>query len=412
VAVVGTGIAGLTCAHVLGPHHDVVVFEADARLGGHANTVEVGDPEAGSIGVDTGFLVYNERNYPNLLRLFAELGVATAPSTMSFSVTDRAAGFSYRATNPNTLFAHRKNLARPAMWKMLADIGRFFRIGRRTLASSIGHGPPDHSGVSLGEFLSEHRFGPEFVSWYLLPLGSAIWSADPTTFDQFPAVSLLRFLDQHGLLGVRHRPPWRTVAGGSRAYVAEICPVEGVSRSAASGRPGPAVAVRAGGATHEFDHVVLACHSDQALAVLDDARPTEKDVLGAIRFQANRATLHTDTRLMPPSRRAWAAWNYDRQDAAMATMTYDITALQHLAGRERYLVSLNSEDRINPDRVLEQIDYAHPVLDGPAVVAQARIAEVSGADRVHFCGAWTGYGFHEDGVVSGLRVARDLGVHW
>lgn len=417
IAIVGSGISGLTCAHVLGPHHDVVLYEAAPRLGGHANTVEVDDPTAGTVRVDTGFIVHNDRNYPNLVALFEELGVPTVDTEMSFGVTDRdpdspTHGFTYRATNPNTLFADRRNLLRPAMWRMLRDITRFYREARAFLDDGDDE-------TSLDEFLATRGFGRELVELHLLPMGASVWSADPARFGGFPARTLFRFLDNHGLLSVGDRPQWRTIPGGSRVYVDAIAarfdgevrlssPVASVRRTA------DGVDVTALGATERFDRVVLAVHSDQALRMLADPTPVEQKVLGAVGYQPNRATLHTDTDLLSPNRRAWSAWNYDRHgdDQRTATLTYDMTELQHLPGERRHLVSLNSADRIDPERVLVSHDYAHPVFDGDAIDAQRRFDEVDGVDRIHFCGAWWGYGFHEDGMVSGLRVCHRIGVHW
>ena len=420
VAIVGSGVAGLVCAHALGPHHDVTVFEADSRLGGHANTVDVDDPEVGTIGVDTGFIVHNDRNYPNLVRLFAELGVETLNTEMSFGVIDRDSaspthGLAYRATSPNTLFADRRNLVRPAMWRMLVDIGRFFRASRTFLAD------PDPT-LTLAEFLRVGGYSRDFVELHLLPMGAAVWSAAPATFEEFPAANLLRFLDNHGLLGVRDRPQWRTVVGGSRAYVDAIAdrfpgrvelnsPVLSIERTYSP--LGPVRVVTAHGGEH-FDRVVVAVHSDQALRLLAQPTSAEQSILGAIGYQSNRATLHTDTSLLPPNRRAWAAWNYERRgpDQESATLTYDLTALQHLPGGRRYLVSLNSEAAVDPAHVLASIEYAHPVFDRGAIAAQARRAEISGEGHIHYCGAYWGYGFHEDGAASALGVCRELGVIW
>lgn len=417
IAVVGSGIAGLTCAHVLGPHHDVVLYEAAPRLGGHANTVDVDDPVAGRIAVDTGFIVHNDRNYPNLVALFDELGVETVDTEMSFGVTDRdpqspTYGFTYRATNPNTLFADRRNLVRPAMWRMLRDITRFYRDA----SAFLEDGDDD---TSLADFLDAGGFSRELVALHLLPMGASVWSADPSRFAEFPARSLFRFLEHHGLLGVGDRPQWRTIPGGSRVYVDALAarfpgeirtssPVTSVRRT------DEAVEVTAGGAVDRFDRVILATHSDQALAMLADPTPVEQKVLAAVAYQPNRATLHTDTSLLSPYRRAWSAWNYERRsaDQATATLTYDLTTLQHLPGAERYLVSLNSDDHIDPARVITSIEYAHPVFDGDAIDAQRRFDEIDGVDRVHYCGAWWGYGFHEDGMVSALRVCHRIGVDW
>jgi uncharacterized protein len=418
IAVIGSGISGLACAHVLGPHHDMVLFEADHRLGGHSNTVDVEDPVAGQLAVDTGFIVHNDRNYPNLVRLFGELGIATVDTDMSFGVTDRdpaspTVGFTYRASNVDTLFADRRNLANPTMWKMLSEIGRFYRRARQLLAD------PDPS-VSLDEFLDANRFSRDFVELHLRPMGAAVWSADPSTFGEFPAISLLAFLKNHGLLGVGRRPSWRTIPGGSRTYVDAIAarfsgqirqasPVTGVERSATG-----TVMVSTAHGLDEFDAVVLAVHSDQALSMLTRPTPAERATLGSIRYQPNRATLHTDTTLLSPVRKAWAAWNYDRRggDQKEATLTYDMTTLQHLPGSRRYLVSLNSDAFIDPASVLATIDYAHPVFDRAAIEAQRCFETISGIGGVHFCGAWWGHGFHEDGIASALRVCERLGVPW
>ncbi len=416
IAVVGSGIAGLTCAHELGADHDVVLFEAAPRLGGHANTVDVHDRTAGGLAIDTGFIVHNDRNYPHLLDLFEELDVPTVDTEMSFAVTDRdpdspTCGFTYRATSPNTLFADRRNLGRPAMWRMLRDIVRFYRQATTFLDDG-------DDVTTLDEFIARHGYGREFTELHLIPMGAAVWSTDPNAFGAFPARNLFTFLHHHGLLGVGDRPQWRTIVGGSRVYVDAIAarfpgtirvatPVQRLERPGAPG-VGPTVVTADGRET--FDRVIVATHSDQALRLLADPSEVQREVLGAIRFQPNRAVLHTDTSLLSPRRRAWAAWNYDRRSADQdaATLTYDMTALQHLPGSERYLVSLNSTDRIDPARVIDTFDYAHPVFDGPAIRAQQRFDEIDGADGFHFCGAWWGYGFHEDGIASGRRVCERI----
>ncbi len=412
IAVIGSGIAGLSAAHNLAkdPSNHVVIYEAADRLGGHANTVTVEDPTAGALGVDTGFIVHNDRNYPSLVALFDELGVPVQDTEMSFAVTDRSNGFHYRATNLNTLFADRKNLLSPTMWRMLADIFRFYRNANRYLDSG-------RSDQSIAEFLSDGGYHASFIDLHLIPMGAAVWSADPTTFDRFPAASLLSFLRNHGLLGVGDRPQWRTVVGGSQAYVSAIAevfagevrlnsPVTAVCRTTG----GKNCSITANDATHDYDEVILACHSDQALAMLSDATPAEKEILGAIGYQQNRATLHTDTSILPPSPTAWAAWNYECSvgEASAAAVTYDLTQLQRLPGSRRYLVSLNADDRIDPSSVIASFDYSHPVFDQPAIDAQTRHSEISGVDHTHFCGAYWGFGFHEDGIASGLRVCRSF----
>lgn len=412
IAIIGSGVSGLTCAHLLGDRADTVLFEAASTLGGHANTVTVQDPQAGTLAVDTGFIVHNDRNYPNLVRLFDELNIETIDTEMSFAVTDRTTSFTYRATNLRTLFADPKSLVRPAMWRMLVDIIRFYRRAKSYLDSG-------RDDLSTAEFLVEGRYSKAFVDLHLIPMGAAVWSADPQTFDQFPAASLLQFLRNHGLLGVGDRPQWRALPNGSRRYVDAIAkqfageiridaPVRSVSRDDDS------VVVVTDERHERFDQVILACHSNQALDLLTDPSAEERSVLGAIRYQPNRATLHTDTSLLSPKPSAWAAWNYDRlgPNDETAAVTYDLTTLQHLPGERRYLVSLNSDDRIDPSTVLGQYDYEHPIFDRSAIDAQARFNEISGVDRTHFCGAYWGFGFHEDGIVSGMRVCAALGVDW
>lgn len=399
------------------------MYEADDRLGGHANTVVVEDPKDGPISVDTGFIVHNDRNYPNLSALFEELGVPVQDAEMSFAVTDRdfhrtGRLFTYRATNVRTLFADRRNVVRPAMWRMLVDIVRFYRAANRLLESN-NRALVTNAGPTLAEFLDRGRYSRAFIDGHLVPLGAAVWSADPASFDAFPAVTLFQFLRNHGLLGFGKRPQWRTVTGGSRVYVDTIAdrfagttrlstPVVGLTR----GDTG--VVVRTATDAERFDRVILACHSDQALSLLDDATVVEKDVLGAIAYQPNVATLHTDTTVLSPNRDVWAAWNYECPRSGLdpegvATLTYDMTALQHLRGARRYLVSLNSDHRIDPDAVISSFRYAHPVFDTAAVQAQARFDEIDGVNKTHFCGAYWGHGFHEDGITSGLRVCQRIG---
>ena len=413
IAIIGSGISGLACAHVLGPHHDVTIFEARDRLGGHSNTVTVDDPAAGEVGIDTGFIVHNDQNYPNIERLFADLGVEPIDTEMSFGVADEATGFFYRATNLDTIFADRRNLKNPTMYKMLADIFRFYRHAR----TYLDRGDPTKT---LGEFLDEHRYGSTFVDLHLIPMGASIWSADPATFADFPAVALFRFLDNHGLLGLGDRPQWKALVGGSRTYVeriaarfdGEIClstPVRSIERSS------DAATIRTDRDEGRFDAVVMACHSDQALGMLADPTSSESEILGAIRYQPNTATLHTDTSVLPPTESAWAAWNYyrrsDGQDAGSAVLTYDMNQLMGLETEKRYLVSLN-EPRIDPEHVLYEASYSHPVFDRAAMFAQLRVGEISGTNRTHYAGAYWSYGFHEDGMASGLRVCRELDTPW
>ena len=408
IAIVGTGVSGLVCAHLLSRSHDVTLFEADDRPGGHAHTVRV-DLADGAFDVDTGFLVYNERNYPGLIRLFDDLGVATKPSDMSFGVCDEVSGLEWKGTSFDTVFAQRRNLVRPAFLRMLGDIVRFNRRARALL-----DGPADPS-ISLGDLLETGRWSSQFLDWYLVPMGSSIWSADPSTFVDIPAVTFARFFANHGLLEYGNQPDWRTVDGGSKRYVDAILrplggrvridePVSKITRTADEGELHTAT-----GPEH-FDQVVVATHSDQALALLSDPSPAEQEVLGAIRYQDNRATLHTDVRLLPANRRAWASWNYHRiaDQPGRATLTYRLRSLQGIDSHDELLVTLNRDDAVDPAKVLRTFDYAHPVFDVPAIAAQTRHEELNGRHRTWFAGAYWGYGFHEDGVQSARVVCRRL----
>ena len=411
IGIIGTGIAGMTAAHLLQEHHEVHVFEAEDRPGGHANTVTV-DLPGGPVAADTGFLVYNERTYPLFTRLLANLGVATHPSEMSFSLTDLRCGLEWRGTSLSTVFAQRRNALRPAFLAMLADVVRFNRLSRALLAES-GSG----SG-SLADLLAEHRWSRGFLDWYLIPLGSAIWSADPETFTQIPARTFVEFFSRHGLLGPGDQPDWRTVTGGSARYVKAILeplrqqgrlhlftPVTKLRR-----HEGGVELLTVGGPV-AFDHVVVATHSDQALALLGDPSEQERRVLGSLRYQPNRATLHTDTTLLPTNRRAWASWNYVRtaEPTDRATLTYYLNPLQGFEAEQPVLVTLNRDEAIDPDQVVARFDYAHPVIDQAAVAAQASQRALSAGD-VSYCGAYWGYGFHEDGVRSALAVCERLGA--
>lgn len=412
IAIIGSGVSGLVCAHLLHQRHDVVLYEADDRPGGHSHTHRVELPDI-TADVDTGFLVYNERTYPLFRRFLDRLGVATQPSDMSFSVSDARTGIEWRGTSPSTVFAQRRNVARPAFWRMLADVGRFNRLARELLEDP----PPDD--VTLEDVLGSHRWSPGFRDWYLIPLGSSIWSADPTTFTRIPATIFARFFERHGLLRLRDQPRWRTVTGGSRTYVQAILgplqaegrlrlgtPIDKIRREA-----GGVELVSRGGA-ESFDHVVVATHSDQALRLLSDPDRLENETLGAIRYQPNRATLHTDARLLPRNRRAWASWNYHRlhADTDQATLTYHLNRLQGIASTTPVLLTLNEDHAIDPESVLARMDYAHPVLDHGAVIAQGRHGEINGARRTWYCGAYWGNGFHEDGVRSAAETCRALGV--
>src|SRR3954465_6898303 len=411
IAVVGAGVSGLVAAHLLAPEHDVEVFEAHAYAGGHTNTVRVDTPNE-THWVDTGFIVFNHRNYPRFERLLGRLGVAGQPSDMSFAVSDTRGDFEYASTSPNGLFAKRAHLATPWFHRMLADLVRFQREARALLAEG-GAGP------SLGHFLDEHRYSPAFVERLIVPQAAAVWSADPRQMWSFPARFLIEFFDNHGMLGLRDRPRWRTVAGGSHRYVQALVdswrarlwlssPVESVTRF------DDHVEVTPRGRTAErFDHVVMATHSDQALALLADASDREHALLGATPYQPNEAVLHTDARMLPRRRRAWARSNYHLLDepAGKTTGTYHMNRLQSLRADRKFCVTLNHTAAIDPGQVIARIGYAHPVYTGAGAAAQKRHHEISGEHtRTHFCGAYWGWGFHEDGVVSGLRVAERFGA--
>lgn len=415
VAVIGSGIAGLSAARTLAPHAAVTLFEAGAWFGGHAHTVDV-TLDGITHGVDTGFLVFNLRTYPRLIELFDELDVATAPSEMSFSVQAPSRSLVWSGSGLDGVFAQRRNLLRPRFWAMLADILRFNRvctgIARRNADAELAE--------PLGTFLCRHRFGGMFREGYLLPMIGSIWSCPTDQMLKFPVGTLIRFCHNHGLLQATNQPPWRTVRGGSREYVRRLVleipdtrlntPVLAVQRlPPGDGHAGVLVTTPHG--VERFDDVVMASHSDTSLALLKDATPEERSVLGAIRYHANRAVLHTDARVLPATRRAWAAWNYERApetstEQAAVCLHYLINRLQPLPWQTPVVVSLNPVRDIDPARVLGEWDYAHPVFDQAAIDAQRRLPGLQGRHGLWFCGAWTRYGFHEDGLMSGLAAAE------
>lgn len=413
IAIVGAGIAGLGCAHALAREHAVTVYEAAPRLGGHTHTVDV-TVDGIDHPVDTGFLVYNERTYPNLIRLFAELEVPVARSEMSFSVSVPAAGgrrLEWGGASLDTVFAQRRNLLSPRFVGMLREILRFNR-----LATAVALGHQAHGDATLGEFLDQHRFGREFRQWYLLPMAGAIWSCPPATMLGYPAATFIRFCHNHGLAQVDGQPRWFTVAGGARQYVDRIAArLRDVRRDDAVlevvRQPGAhKVTVRSRRGADSFDQVVLACHSDQSLSLLADADADERRLLAGVGYQRNRAVLHTDARLLPQTRKTWSAWNYASSggDEPAVAVTYLLNRLQPLPFRSPVMVSLNPIVAPRAERVIAEFDFAHPVFDRAAIDAQRRLADVQGRRRVWFAGAWTGYGFHEDGLNSGLAVAGSL----
>ena len=421
IAIVGSGISGLAVAHALKGQAALTLFEAGDYFGGHTHTVDVTLPDTSgrpvTRGVDTGFLVYNERTYPQLIALFAELGVQTAQSDMSFSVQVPAVGrgraLEWSGSNLASLFAQKRNLLNPRFLGMLADLLRFNALCHRIAAA----GQESELMQPLGEFLQQHRFGAAFRDWYFLPMLGCIWSCPTDQMLQFPVATMIRFCHNHGLIQITNRPQWHTVTGGARHYVDKILagiadkrlntPVRLIERDAAD------VRLLTDRGAERFDQVVLATHSDQALALLRQPSAQERELLGSIRYQPNRAVLHTDVAVMPQRKRAWAAWNYERaaddgRESTRVCLHYWLNLLQPLPFAQDVLVSLNPVRDIDPARIIGEYEYAHPVFDLAAIRAQQRLGELQGQQHSWFCGAWTGYGFHEDGLKSGLAVAAGL----
>jgi len=411
IAVVGSGISGLACAWLLSREHSVTLFEASDYLGGHTHTHEVVQ-DGRRYSVDSGFIVYNPRHYPLLTQLFAELRVVSQPTTMSFSVRSEASGLEYNARSLNALFCQRRNLLSPRFLGMCRDLLRFHREAPALLDAG-GEGP------TLGDYLAERGYGAALRDEHLVPMASALWSSPPAQILAFPARHLVQFMANHQMLQVNGRPEWRVVSGGSASYVAALrarwgakarldCPVRSIRRGTRE------VTVTTDGGSERFDHVILACHSDQALSLLGDASDREQDILSAIPYQPNTAVLHTDASLLPRRRTAWAAWNafIPRGAEAPCTVSYCMSLLQGLDSREPFIVTLNREDAIDPARVLRRMRYHHPVYTHAAVSAQRRRAEIQGARRTWFAGAYWGWGFHEDGMRSAVEVARAFHVDW
>jgi uncharacterized protein len=410
IAIVGAGIAGLTCAHLLHPRHEVTVFEADDRPGGHTRTVDV-ETEASTYRVDTGFIVFNDRNYPGFERLLERLGVESQASDMGFSVSDGRGEFEYSGASVNGLFARRSSLLRPSFHRMVRDLVRF----NREAPALIGL---NGSGPTLLDYLDEGGYSREFVERLIVPQASAVWSADPRDLGHLPASVLAEFFDNHGQFGFRDRPRWRAVKGGSSRYVERLTepmldrlrlstPVARIERFADR-----VELVPAGGGVETFDEVILAVHSDQARRMLGDPSVAEAEVLGAIPYQPNEVVLHTDARLLPRRRRAWASWNFHLNDEPVerTTVTYHMNRLQSLTAEHEFCVTLNRTSAIDPERVLSVREFSHPVFSHRALAAQRRWAELSGVRRTHYCGAYWGYGFHEDGVQSARRVCEAFGA--
>ena len=411
IAVVGSGIAGMGAAWLLSRQHEVVLFEANDYLGGHTHTHEI-ELHGKHYAVDTGFIVFNEIHYPLLTKMFAALGVPSQPTTMSFSVQDMGSGLEYNAGTLRGLFAQPGNLVSPRFWKMLRDLVRFYRQAPAVMNT-------ESPGPTLGEYLQANAYSDIFRDDHIVPMASALWSSPSRRILDFPMKHLVGFMSNHHMLQLTGRPDWRVVKGGSQSYVRALraqwsvrerlqTPVLSIRRSA----EGITLTTTAG--TEQFDEVVLACHADDALALLPDATAQEREILGAIRYRDNEAILHTDTQVLPRKRRAWAAWNahVPLRDTAPCSVSYWMNALQSLDAPEQFIVTLNRRGSIDPARVLRRLHYRHPEQDHASVAAQARKPEIQGVDHTWFAGAGWGFGFHEDGLRSGVEVARGLGVEW
>ena len=409
VAVIGSGIAGLATARGIAQNHEVTLFEANDRLGGHTNTVTV-TIDGKTVNVDTGFIVHNRRNYPLFCRFIDDLNVASQDADMSFSVSKSQPDFAFSGSSLNGLFAQRQNLFSLSFWKLVRSIVRFGKIGKATLvrADSL----PDYEPPpTVAEFVKQHGFSQQFLENYLIPLGASIWSADPTTFLQFPTLALLSFFDNHGLLTFLKRPQWRTIVGGSQRYIDALVastaldirlgtPVHSV------GRTNDGVLVTTSLGSEVFDEIIVATHSDQALSLLSDPSAPEREILGSIRFQHNETVLHTDRSMLPANRRAWAAWNYHvpNDSTSHPTLTYWMNQLQGLETDRPLCVTLNRTEEINPADILGIYSYHHPIYDLAAFAAQSRWEEINGVNHTWYVGAWWGYGFHEDAMRSAQRV--------
>jgi predicted NAD/FAD-binding protein len=416
IAIIGAGVSGLVCARLLATRHDVTIFEADAHLGGHARTVEF-EAYGQSYAADVGFMVFNDRTYPNFIRLLKLLDVASQPSDMSFSVRVDGRDLEYQGSSLNGLFAQRRNLARPSFLRMLRDIVRFNRVASLSLASDL----IDDPDLTLGEFVRGGGYGREFLDHYLLPMTAAIWSAPPHAVEQFPAAFLFRFFQNHGLIQLRDRPQWRTITGGSRRYVAALTePLRHLGAIRASThiaaverRESVGVIVRdAAGHVELFDVAVLATHAPQALRLLADPTPTERRILGAFATQWNVAVLHTDQSQLPRRQRAWASWNYrvSGDVTRPAAVTYDLNRLQGLGAPGPICLTLNPDAPIAAKSVITTFEFAHPLYSAAAIAAQREWPQLHQHDATSFCGAYWGNGFHEDGVNSALAVCRRFGV--
>jgi predicted NAD/FAD-binding protein len=411
IAIIGSGISGLTSAYYLHKEHDITVYEANDYIGGHTATIDV-ELKQKWYAVDTGFIVYNDRTYPHFMELMRKIGVKGKATEMSFSVRNDQTGLEYNGHTLATLFAQKKNVFRPSFYRLIFEILRFNKLSK----NEVDH--PRSNSQTLGEFLEEHRFSESFCQNYILPMGAAIWSSTMADMRAFPLGFFLRFFLNHGLLDVTNRPQWYVIEGGSRNYIAPLIagfkdkiklnsPVSKVTRHASG------VDIQIGNAVECYDQVIFACHSDQALKLLDDPSQSEQQLLSAMAYQANEVTLHTDTSLLPKNKAAWASWNYciertDDVDNALPSLTYDMNILQHIESNETFCVSLNCSQKIDPKLVLRRITYHHPLFNESSIEAQTQKALINGVNRTWYCGAYWRNGFHEDGVWSALEVVKGI----
>lgn len=409
IAIIGSGISGMVAAYLLSQDHDIVMYEANDYIGGHTHTIDV-SINGVSYPVDTGFIVFNEKTYPNFIKLIRSLGVAWQPSNMSFSVQCDQTGMVFSPSNLNALFVQRKNLFRPSFYRMLWDALRFRREASELIRS-------DDYSITLQAYLEEKNYGHAFIEHFIIPMGEAIWSADPVQFREFPARYLIEFFNNHGFLNVRNQPQWLVIKGGSKQYIGPLTrpykdrirlnsPVAYVKRF-----PEKVEITTTTGEKASFDNVVIATHSDQALHMLADPSNLEREVLSTIPYQENLAVLHTDPSLLPPKRAAWASWNYHipKENKGRVALTYDMNILQSIKATKEFCVTLNMPEKIHPDAVIQRIIYHHPVYDPKSLSARRRQDDINGKNLTYFCGAYWGYGFHEDGVNSALAVCKHFG---
>lgn len=411
IAIVGTGISGLTCGYYLHKEHDVTLFEANDYIGGHTATVDV-SLDGKEYAIDTGFIVYNDRTYPNFIKMMNEIGVEGLPTQMSFSVRNDGNGLEYNGHTVSTLFAQKRNWANPKFYRFIFEILRFNKLAKRFANE------PSTQSQTLGAFLDEYKFSAFFSDNYILPMGAAIWSSTLADMRAFPLMFFLRFFLNHGLLDVTNRPQWYVIKGGSRSYIPPLTkgfaenirlnsPVEKVIRNEKG------VGVQVLGETHWFDDVIFACHSDQTMRMLGDISPIEQEILGDMTYQANEVVLHTDTGLLPKRKAAWASWNYllegsEDEQQRLPSLTYNMNILQHVQSEHTFCVTLNSTNQINPNKILRSFTYHHPVFTTESIAAQQRKDEVQGKQSTWFCGAYWYNGFHEDGVRSAIDVVKGL----